>query len=76
MMRVVTEVLPSYYFGPFAEVLVTECGHRHVRPSGIRHVGDVMLCPFCEDFTPRSATAAPCDPKAEEKACTDEPTGV
>jgi hypothetical protein len=47
--RLISEVLPSYYFHPVAEVLVTECGHRHVRPTGMHQQGGMLHCPFCED---------------------------
>jgi hypothetical protein len=51
--RAISEVLPSYYFAPYAMVLVTECGHRHVRPTAMAHkVGDMLACPFCEDAAP------------------------
>jgi hypothetical protein len=50
--RTITELLPSLYFSPVAEVLVTACGHRHVRPTGMYHTGDTLRCPFCDDDNP------------------------
>ena len=50
MERAINEVLPSYYFAPYAVVLVTACGHRHVRPASMGHkAGGVLDCPFCDD---------------------------
>ena len=44
----VTDVLPSYYWPKNAVVIVTACGHRHVRPNQpLVKVGDSFLCPFC-----------------------------
>lgn len=57
--RRVATVLRSYYFHPYAEVLVTECGHRHVRPTGAYRSGDMIACPFCEEHE-----TFPIDPKA------------
>ncbi len=42
----VTQLLPSYYF-PGCFVIITECGHRSVRPAGhCPKVGDYFDCPF------------------------------
>jgi len=49
----VAEVLPSYYWPQNAVVIVTACGHRHVRPiRPVTTVGDKFLCPFCLDNAP------------------------
>lgn len=53
MIRAVTEVHQSLYFHPAAEVLITTCGHSHVRPCGYRRVGDDLDCPFCDDTSGR-----------------------
>ncbi len=45
----VRETLPSYYWPQNAIVIVTECGHRHVRPITMRpDVGAAFHCPFCD----------------------------
>jgi hypothetical protein len=49
---VVVQVLPSHYFPIVADVIVTSCGHRHLRPAGMVGVGQPMACPFCEDAEP------------------------
>lgn len=56
--RRVTAVLTSAHWPNHAEVLVTECGHRHVRPKGSYIAGDVIECPFCEHVS------FPADPRA------------
>lgn len=58
--REIVAVLPSLYFHPAAEVLVTTCGHRHLRPTGMRKQGEMLHCPFCED----DPDAPPHDPWA------------
>lgn len=47
----VVECLPSHW-PDRAEVLVTDCGHRHLRPIGFYATGDTMHCPFCADPPP------------------------
>lgn len=47
--RLIIEVLPSLYFGPGGTVLITDCGHRHLRPAGQKAAGEMMRCPFCVD---------------------------
>ncbi len=50
MHRTIDAALPSYYFAPYVTVLITECGHRHVRATEMGHKpGDALDCPFCED---------------------------
>jgi hypothetical protein len=51
--RVVVDVLSSWYFGPDVVVLVTACGHRHVRPRS--RITSVVYCPFCADDPQRKA---------------------
>ena len=46
--RRIDTVLDSAYFTN-AEVLVTECAHRHLRPRGMYRSGDTLACPFCEE---------------------------
>lgn len=46
--RRIMQVLPSAHWPQNAVVLVTDCGHRHVRPRGFV-VGSVIHCPFCDD---------------------------
>lgn len=49
MIRLITEVLPSYYF-PSAIIIITDCPHRHVRPKTWRAIpGEVFNCPMCDD---------------------------
>ncbi len=49
---VVSEVWPSYYWPMAAVVIVTTCGHRHVRPITMTpDIGSAFLCPFCGDAT-------------------------
>lgn len=48
MTRTVRTVLPSALFET-AEVLVTDCGHRHVRPLRHYRAGESLDCPFCDD---------------------------
>lgn len=47
MTRRVVEIYPSAWFTT-ADVLVTECRHRHVRPKGVYTVGSTLVCTFCE----------------------------
>jgi len=49
MERMVVGIFESLAFHPRAEVLVTECGHQHVRPTGMKKVGEMLFCPFCDD---------------------------
>lgn len=61
----VTDVLPSYYWPQNAVVIVTACGHRHVRPIWpVTNIGDAFLCPFCMDNEPAESVDA-LDPHAE-----------
>jgi hypothetical protein len=46
--REIVDVLPSLYFTR-GEVLVTACGHRHLRPVGMLPLHAWMVCPFCTD---------------------------
>src|SRR5258707_5900448 len=46
----IAEIWPSYYWPKDAVVIVTACGHKHVRPKTPEvHIGDPFLCPFCLD---------------------------
>lgn len=62
---IVMDVLPSYYWPQNAVVIVTACGHRHVRPiQPATNIGDAFLCPFCMDNEQPPPTNA-VDPHAQ-----------
>ena len=50
VVRRVVQVMPSAHWPRNAVVLVTDCGHRHVRQRGFV-VGSEIHCPFCGDTT-------------------------
>ncbi len=57
---IVRDVLPSYYWPQNAVVIVTDCGHRHIRPITMRpEIGAVFSCPFCESASQTPATETP-----------------
>jgi uncharacterized Zn-binding protein involved in type VI secretion len=56
----IDELLPSYYWPQNAVVIVTACGHKHVRPKNVdAKVGDPFQCPFCEDQTVAAGETQP-----------------
>lgn len=60
---IVADVLPSHYWPQNAVVIVTTCGHRHVRPmSPATNIGDAFLCPFCMD---KASAVDAVDPRAD-----------
>ncbi len=62
MNTVVDDILPSYHWPENAEVIVTRCGHRHVRPKGACKVGYTLDCPFCDE-TPQTVDAVREEPR-------------
>lgn len=49
VLRIVVDVLHSAWWRN-AEVIVLDCGHRHVRPRGYSPPkGESLPCCFCED---------------------------
>lgn len=47
---IIVDILPSYWYN--AIVIVTSCGHRHIRPRSMYidlKIGDEWKC-YCEDI--------------------------
>lgn len=61
MLVKITELSPSYYWPKVAIVIVTTCGHRHIRPIvPALQAGEDFDCPMCDDErldTPASDSA-------------------
>ncbi len=48
MNKKITGLSKSYYFTN-AIVIITDCGHKHIRPkSWIVKIGDDFYCPICD----------------------------
>ena len=57
MKTQIEEILPSFYFDG-ANVILTSCGHRHLRPKSMTFkVGQEFECPFEHDATPEQLKA-------------------
>lgn len=52
MSRKIVEILPSYYFPCSAKIIITDCGHRHIRHVSMEvKIGDEFWCGYDHEET-------------------------